>query len=399
MLRRCLRCAASVASRSGLLRGEGTIEVFAQAQQLERQGKDIIHVEIGDPDFTPPPHAIQAAIKSMTDGNTHYSAAGGIVELKQEIAKEVFNTRQVTITPDDVFVSPGSKPIIFHTLMALCEKGDEVVFPAPGFPAYETTIEYTGATPVRLRLVEEDGFRFSHTDLRAVVNDKTKLIILNSPSNPTGGVLTVEDIQLIAELAEKHDCYVLADEIYSKMIFDGATHHSIFSLPGMAKRTILLDGFSKSYAMTGCRVGWGVFPPELMDPVRNLAINNWTCVPVFLQHAALACLTGPSDSVDEMRDAYDKRRKAVVGALNKMPGVKCQMPGGAFYCLPNIQGTGLTSAECASYLLHECGVCALPGTVFGEYGEGFLRVAFCNSLENLVEGMKRMDAGLKARVS
>lgn len=369
---------------------ETAFEVLARARALEAQGKEVIHLEIGEPDFDTPTNVVEAAIAALRAGHTHYTPSPGLPELRAEIARQVAASRGIPVSPDQVVVTPGAKPIMFFGIMALCEPGDEVIYPNPGFPIYESMINYVGATPVPSPLRESRQFRLDVDELAGLVNDRTKLIIINSPQNPTGGVLAKSDLEAIAELAQKHDAVVLADEVYSRMIYEGE-HHSVASLPGMAERTIILDGFSKTYAMTGWRLGYGVFPAELAPHISRLVTNSVSCTPGFTQMAGLEALTGPQDASALMMEEFRRRRSVIVDGLNAIPGLRCVMPAGAFYAFPNVEGVGLDCRAFADRLLYEGGVATLSGTSFGAYGEGYVRLSYANSIENLNRALERID--------
>jgi aspartate aminotransferase len=368
---------------------ETAFEVAARARALEAQGKPIIHLEIGEPDFDTPKNVREAAKEALDEGYTHYTGATGIPELRKAIADYAGKNRGLQFDPENVVVTPGAKPIMFYTMMALLEPGDEVIYPNPGFPIYESMINFLGGVAVPLQLSERRDFRVNLEELEQRISSKTRLIILNSPHNPTGGVLTYDDLKQIADLAVKHDLVVLADEIYSEIIYEGQ-HHSILSFPGMMERTILLDGFSKTFAMTGWRMGYGIFPGEWIPHISRLIINSVSCTSAFSQRAAVEALTGPRTEIDAMLEAFSRRRDLVYNGVNKIPGLRCNKPEGAFYSFPNITDTGLTSREYADYLLREADVAVLPGTAFGEYGEGYVRISFANSEANLTEALKRI---------
>jgi aspartate/methionine/tyrosine aminotransferase len=369
---------------------ESAFEVAARARALEAQGRPMIHLEIGEPDFDTPAHIRQAACDALEAGYTHYGPATGLPELREALAQHIGQKRNLTVDPNHVIVTPGAKPIMFYAILALCDPGDQVIYPNPGFPIYESMINFIGGDAVPLQLSEKRQFRFDIEDLENLVSDRTRLIILNSPHNPTGGALTEGDLQRIAELAVKHDIMVLADEIYSDIVYEGE-HHTILKFPGMLERTILLDGFSKTYAMTGWRLGYGLFPAPLIPHVSRLIINSVSCTSTFSQKAAVAALTGPTEDVDQMVQAFGRRRELVVSGLNKIPGLSCIWPQGAFYVFPNIGGTGLDSRAYADYLMMEANVAVLPGTAFGAFGEGYVRISFANSEENLSEALRRID--------
>jgi len=378
-----------LAARMDRLGTETAFEVLARARELQAQGREIIHLEIGEPDFDTPPHIVQAAVEALRRGHTHYTPSAGIPELRAVVAQEVARTRHVALDPQQVVITPGAKPIMFFSLLALCQEGDEVIYPNPGFPIYESMINFVGAVPVPLRLREEDEFRIDREEFPSLVTPRTRLIILNSPENPTGSVLCQEDLEVIAQCGIEADVMVLSDEIYSRILYDGE-HRSIASLPGMAERTIILDGFSKTYAMTGWRIGYGVMPHELAEHMARLMVNSNSCTAAFTQWAGIEALTGPQDAVEEMVAAFRKRREVIVEGLNNIPGFRCRPPQGAFYAFPNIEGTGLRSKEMQDYLLEEAGVATLAGTSFGAYGEGFLRLSYANSVPNIRQALERI---------
>ena len=383
-----------LAERMSRLGTETAFEVLARAKALEAQGREIIHLEIGEPDFDTPAHIKAAAVRALDEGWTHYTPAAGIPALREVIADYIRRTRGISVGPEHVVVVPGGKPIMFFAILALVEEGDEVIYPNPGFPIYESMIRFVGARPVPLRLRMENEFRVDVEELARLITPRTRMLILNSPANPTGGVLTREDLEAIAELCLKHDLVVLSDEIYSRILYEGE-HISIASFPGMLERTIILDGFSKTYAMTGWRLGYGVMPESLAEAVTRLMINSNSCTAAFTQIAGIAALTGPQDDVDRMVAAFRERREVMVEGLNRLPGFRCLKPKGAFYAFPNIEGTGMSSRELAHYLLEEAGVAVLSGTAFGEYGEGFLRLSFANSIENIQKALERIEKALQ----
>jgi aspartate/methionine/tyrosine aminotransferase len=368
---------------------EGAFAVLEKARALEAQGRSVIHLEIGEPDFETPKHIIEAGKKALDEGWTHYGPTPGYPDFREAIADYVSRTRCIPVDPRQVSVVPGGKPIIFFPMLALLEPGDEVIFPNPGFPIYESMIRFLGATPVPVPLVEERSFSFDLNVLKDKLSGKTKMLVLNSPQNPTGGVIPKEDIVEIARLVADRDLIVLSDEIYSRIIFCDPPA-SIASLPGMAEKTIILDGFSKTYAMTGWRLGYGVMPPWIAEAVNKLMVNSNSCTASFTQRAGLAALKGPQDDVAKMVAEFRRRRDAFVGGLNTLPGFRCTMPDGAFYVFPNVTGTGRDTRELASELLTEAGVACLSGTAFGDYGEGYLRFSIANSMENLMEALERM---------
>lgn len=377
------------AERMNRLGTESAFDVFAKAKQLEAQGRSIIHLEIGQPDFPTPFPICEAAFRAMKDGYTGYTPAAGLLPFRETIAEHITTTRGVEVHPDEVVVTPGAKPIIFFTLLALVNEGDEVIYPNPGFPIYESVINFVGAKPVPLPLREAVGFRFHFDDLVDAVSDRTRLLILNSPQNPTGGLLPAEDLAAIAELADRHNFYILSDEIYSRILYDGQ-HISPIQFPGMKDRTILLDGHSKTYAMTGWRLGYGIFPPSLVEGIVRLMINSNSCTCAFTQIAGMAALKGTQEFVEQMVAEFQRRRDAVVAGLNTIPNIHCLKPAGAFYAFPNVTQLPLSANALADYLLAEAGVAVLSGTAFGHYGDGYLRISYANSLENIQDAIERM---------
>ncbi|MEM2465748.1 MAG: pyridoxal phosphate-dependent aminotransferase [Candidatus Bathyarchaeia archaeon] len=383
------------AKRMESLGTETAFEVLARAKALEKQGKEIIHLEIGEPDFNTPQNIKEAAVKALYAGYTHYVPAAGIPELREAIAEYVSKTRNIPVDPEEVVVTPGAKPIMFFAILACVERGDEVLYPNPGFPIYESMVNFVGAKPVPIPLKEENDFRLEHEYVKAKITKKTKMIILNSPENPTGGVLTKEDLKVIADcIAKRDDIIVLSDEIYSRIIYEG-THESIASLPGMKEKTIILDGFSKTYAMTGWRLGYGIMRKDLAEKITQLMINSNSCTCAFVQIAGVEALKGPQDSVEKMVAEFRKRREVIVSGLNNIKGITCRKPKGAFYVFPNITGVGKTSKEFSDYLLNEAGVAVLPGTSFGKYGEGYLRISFANSIENIKKALDRISKAVE----
>ena len=379
-----------LASRMTRLGTETAFEVLNKARALERQGKDIVHLEIGEPDFDTPLNVVEAAIDALHKGWTHYGPSAGLPELRQAIADYVSRTRGVPVSIDEVVVVPGGKPIIFFSVLSLVDTGDEVIYPNPGFPIYESMINYVGGQAIPIRLREERDFGLDVDELASLINERTRLIILNSPQNPTGGVLSKHAIHDIADAIGDRNIMILSDEIYSRLIFDGE-HFSIMSIPGFKERTILLDGFSKTYAMTGWRMGYGVMRPDLAAQMTRLMTNSNSCTASFTQIAGVEALRGEQSSVDHMRDEFKRRRDAFVGGLNQVKGFSCRMPKGAFYAFPNITKTGWPSKKLANALLEEAGVACLSGTAFGDYGEGFLRFSVANSLENLNKALDRLN--------
>ncbi|OWY66857.1 aspartate aminotransferase [cyanobacterium TDX16] len=381
------------AERMSRLGTESAFEVLAKAQRLEAQGRNVIHLEIGQPDFQTPMNICQAAFQAMKDGYTGYAPAAGLPQLRQAIAQHVTHTRGVEVHPDEVVVTPGAKPIIFFTILALVNAGDEVVYPDPGFPVYESVINFVGGKAIPLALREEVGFRFRIEDLEQAISPRTRLLILNSPQNPTGGVLQLEDLEAIANLAERHNFYILSDEIYSRILYEQA-HHSIISLPGMKERTILLDGYSKTYAMTGWRLGYGVAPQLLAQKLEQLTINSNSCTCSFTQIAGIEALTGTQEFVEKMVDEFKQRRDFIVDGLNAIAGIQCVKPTGAFYVFPNVKQIPLNCDALADYLLAEAGVAVLSGSAFGKFGEGYLRLSYANSLENIREALNRIQTAI-----
>jgi aspartate aminotransferase len=388
-MERAIQYELRLAKRMSRLGTETAFEVLNKARALERRGKDIIHLEIGEPDFDTPANIIEAGVEALHSGWTHYGPSAGLPDLREAIADQVSRSRGVQVGSDEVVIVPGGKPIIFFTLLALADTGDEVIYPNPGFPIYESMIRYAGASPIPIRLREERDFGFDVDELASLINDKTKLIILNSPQNPTGGVLSKRDIQDIATAIGERNILVLSDEIYSRLVFEGE-HHSIISTPGFAERTILLDGFSKTYAMTGWRMGYGVMRPDLAAHISRLMTNSNSCTASFTQMAGIEALRGDQSSVEHMRKEFQKRRDVFVSGLNRVKGFSCRLPKGAFYVFPNITRTGWHSKKLADALLEEAGVACLSGTAFGEHGEGYLRFSVANSLENLNRALERL---------
>lgn len=375
---------------------ETAFEVLARARALEAQGKNVVHLEIGEPDFDTPAHIARAAKEAIDQGYTHYGPSAGLPELREAIAAHVSRTRNVTVDPAQVVVVPGGKPVLFYGMLAILNPGDEAIYPNPGFPIYESVINYLGARPVALPLREEREFRVDLNDLKERITDRTRLIIINSPQNPTGSMLTAEDVNGIADMVRGRPIWVLTDEIYSDLAYEGS-HHSIYSLPGMMPQSILLDGFSKTFAMTGWRLGYGVMPKELAVHVARLATNCNSCVTSFVQRAGLAALQGPWDDVYAMKAEFLRRRDRIVAGLNAIPGISCVRPHGAFYVFPNITGLGLRSEEVATRCLDEAGVAVLSGTAFGRHGQGYLRLSYANSLQNIEKALERI-AGLAGRI-
>lgn len=382
------------ATRTHHLEPEGAYEVLARANQLEATGKEIIHLEIGQPDYPTFENVSQAGIQAIMDGKTRYTPPSGVPPLKKAIATQAGHQRGIEIHPDEVVVSPGGKPNLFFPTLALIEPGDEVIYPNPGFPTYEAMIKIAEGVPVAVPLLEENQFSFDLEAFDRLISEKTKLIILNSPSNPTGGVIPPADLEHIASQAKRYDCWVMTDELYTRIVYDGLEAPSIASLPGMKSRSIIVDGFSKTYSMTGWRLGFGIMPVELAKRVDLLLTHSIGSTAHFTQFAGLEAITGPQELVKVMVREYQRRRDAVVDGLNAIPGFVCQKPQGAFYVFPNITGTGLGSGELANLILEKAGVALLPGNSFGEYGEGYLRISYANSLENIQRGLEHIKSVL-----
>ena len=377
----------------GRLGTETAFSVLAKARALEAQGREIIHLEIGEPDFDTPPHIVEAGCRALRDGHTHYTPTAGIPELREAIAADVARSRGIDVDPEQVVVTPGGKPIMFFAILALVEAGDEVLLPNPAFPIYESMVNFVGGRPVFVPLRQENGFRFDLDEFRAGLSDRTRLVVLNSPANPTGGVLTADDMAGLAEvLRDRPDVFVLTDEIYSRLVYDGS-FASITPEDGMGPdgRTIILDGFSKTYAMTGWRLGYGVMPRALAEQIARLQVNSNSCTNASAQYAGLEALTGPQESVERMLSEFRARRDQIVDGLNSLPGVECATPRGAFYAFPRITDTGQSAGTLADLLLEEAGVACLSGTGFGRYGEGHLRFSYANSRENIDRAVERMD--------
>ena len=379
-----------LASRMQRLGTETAFEVLVRARALEAKGRDIVHLEIGEPDFDTPANIVDAGVDALKSGWTHYGPSAGLLALREEIARYISQSRHVQVTPEEVVVVPGGKPIIFFTILALAEEGDEVIYPNPGFPIYESMISFVGARPVPIRLREERNFGFDVEELAGKITSRTKLVILNSPHNPTGGVLDEKDVRAIARAIGDRDIMVLSDEIYSRLIFEGQ-HFSVMSIPEFRDRTILLDGFSKTYAMTGWRMGYGVMRPDLAVQVARLMTNSNSCTASFTQMAGIEALCGEQSSVGKMVNEFRRRRELMVDGLNKLKGFRCQKPRGAFYVFPNIEGTGWTSKKLADALLEDAGVACLSGTSFGSFGEGYIRFSIANSFENIQKALDRIQ--------
>jgi aspartate/methionine/tyrosine aminotransferase len=372
---------------------ETAFSVLARARELEREGRDVIHLEIGEPDFDTPSHICDAAVAAMRAGQTHYCPSAGLIELREAAAEYLSRTRNVPVEPGRVLVANGAKPFLFFTILATCDPGDEVIYPDPGFPIYESAISWSGATPVALPLHEERDFAFDPAELEARLNERTKRVILNSPQNPTGGVVSRDDLQAAATLIQRTGAWVLSDEVYSEMLYEGE-FASIATEPGMLERTVLLDGFSKTFAMTGWRCGYAAVPEALVEPLVRFFVNSTSCVPPFVQLAGVAALRGPMDDVQAMMAEFRARRQLVVEGLNEVPGVSCRWPRGAFYAFPNVAATGFDADELARRLLDEAGVAVLSGSAFGRVGATNLRLSYANSRPNLTEALERMRAFL-----
>jgi aspartate/methionine/tyrosine aminotransferase len=385
----------SYALRTNHLRPEGAYQVLARSQELEAGGREIIHLEIGQPDFETFANIRLSGIRAISEGKTRYTPPIGMKSLREVIAEDAGRRRGLEFHPDQVVVSPGAKPNLFFPALALIEPGDEVVYPEPGFPTYEAMIRLAGGVPVPVPLIESNQFSFDLEAFHRLINHRTKLVILNSPSNPTGGVMPLADLQAVALAAQKLDFWVMSDEIYARIVYDNASVPSIASLPGMLERTIIVDGFSKTYAMTGWRLGYGIMPKSLAQVVQLLLTHSVGCTAHFSQIAGIEALTGPQDQVDAVVAQYQMRRDAIVAGLNSIAGVTCQRPQGAFYVFPNIKSFGRPSAELADLLLEKAGVAVLPGSAFGKYGEGYLRLTYSNSIENIQRAVRQIDEVLK----
>ena len=389
-----------IAERMSRLGTETAFEVLLKAKALEAQGKNIVHLEIGEPDFDTPQNVIEAAKKALDEGFTHYGPSAGLPQAREAVAEYTNKTRGYGLwDADNVVITPGAKPIMFFGMMAVVNEGDEVIYPNPGFPIYESVIRFLGAKPVPLQLKEEKEFRFDVADLEALITPKTKLLIINTPQNPTGGILTKDDLRQIADLAIKHDLMVLSDEIYSQITYGDFHHTSITEFEGMAERTMILDGFSKTFAMTGWRLGYGLFPKDIAKLVAKLQTNCTSCTSSFSQMAGVEALSDRTlPQVDYFLERFKLRRDLIVEKLNEIPGFRCHKPHGAFYVFPNISETGMTSQEMETFLLNEAGVACLSGTAFGAFGEGFIRFSYANSVENIEEAMNRVKNAIERRL-
>jgi aspartate aminotransferase len=387
-----------LASGMGRLGTESAFEVLARAKALEAQGKSIISLSIGQPDFQTPGHIVEAAVKALKDGHHGYTPANGLPQVREAVAADLNRRHGVTVDPGNVLIVPGGKVTMYFAISMFGEPGAEIIYPNPGFPIYESVIKFVGATPVPLPILEENGFGFKAEDVLSRITPKTRLIIINSPANPTGGICVKAEIdKLVAGLAKHPNVAIMSDEIYSEMLYDGNVHTSLLKYPEIADRLIVLDGWSKTYAMTGWRMGYSVWPKPLYEHVRKLAINGWSCVNAPSQIAAMAALQGPQDAVHKMIAEFDRRRKLVVDILNKLPGVSCTTPKGAFYAFPNVSKTGWKSKKLAASLLEESGVAVIGGPDFGILGEGYMRISYANSAENIQKALARMGEFLSSR--
>ncbi len=384
------------AKRMHSLGTETAFEMLAKAKALEKQGREIIHLEIGEPDFDTPKNIRDAAAKAMNAGYTHYVPAAGIPELREAIAEYIAKTRNIDVKPEEVVVTPGAKPIIFFSILACVEVGDEVMYPNPGFPIYESMINFIGAKPVPMPLKEENDFAIDTEDTVKKITGKTKMIILNFPENPTGGVLTKENLEAIADKVKgRDDLIVVSDEVYSRDIYEGE-HRSIASLPSMKEKTVIIDGFSKTYAMTGWRLGYGVMRKDLAEKITQLMINSNSCTCAFVQMAGVEALRGPQTEAEKMVQEFKRRREVIVSGLNKIAGITCKKPKATFYVFPNVKGVKMDSRKLPDFLLNKAGVATLSGTAFGEYGRGYMRFSFANSIPNIEKALKRVEEALKA---
>jgi aspartate aminotransferase len=368
---------------------ETAFEVLARAKGLEAQGRKIIHLEIGEPDFDTPSNIIEAAVSALKKGFTHYGPSAGLPAFREAIAEDISKSRDIKVTPSMVVVTPGAKPIMFFLIMALAGPGDEVIYPNPGFPIYESVINFVGAKAVPIQLREENDFRLDVNELKKLVTSKTRLMIINTPQNPTGGILTKDDLKAIAEIAVKNDIMVLSDEVYCRIIY-GGKHESITQFPGMMERTVLLDGFSKTYAMTGWRLGYGVMREDLAVQIAKLQTNANSCTASFTQMAGIEALRGPQDDANKMVAEFKKRRDVIVDGLNGIKGVTCKKPNGAFYVFPNVSKLGIDTKKLETEIMDKAGVAVLSGTAFGEYGKGYLRLSYANSIPNIKEAVSNI---------
>ena len=379
-----------LAERMNRLGTETAFEVLAKARRLEAEGMDVIHLEIGEPDFDTPANIVEAGREALSNGFTHYGPSPGLTEVRDRIAQEISDTRGISVTGDNVVITPGGKPVMFFSILALVDEGDEVLYPNPGFPIYESMINFVGGVPVPMKLSADTDFDIDIEEVAGQITPKTKMMIVNSPNNPCGSIVSKDKLEALADLARENDVVVLSDEIYSRFLYEGE-HHSIASFLGMRDRTIILDGFSKTYAMTGWRIGFGIMPVELVEPVARLSTNSVSCTASFTQMAVMEAMDGPQDGANMIVDEFKSRRDVIVDGLNDIPGIRCPMPKGAFYIFPSIEGTGMTSREFADGLLEEYGVACLAGESFGKYGKGCVRFSFANSAENIERALERIQ--------
>ena len=375
---------------------ETAFEVLARAKKLEAQGRRVIHLEIGEPDAPTPPHIVEAGIRALRDGHTTYCPSAGLPELRHACADYMGSLRGISVDPDHVLIAPGAKPFIFFGILATCDPGDEVIYPDPGFPIYESVIRWAGAVPVPLPLREDHGFGFTKEDLASRLTPQTKLVIINSPGNPTGGVIAADALDGVADVLREHPCWILSDEVYAELLHD-RDHETLTSRAGFLDRTILMDSFSKTFAMTGWRLGYAAVPPTLVEPITKLLVNSVSCTPPATQLAGLAALQGPREALDGMRETFRRRREVLVSGLNELPGVRCAMPEGAFYAFPNVSGTGYDADVLARALLEESGIALLSGSAFGAEGRGHWRLSYATSLEDIEAALEVMQRFLEAR--
>lgn len=385
------------AERMSRLGTEGAFEVLARAKRLEAQGKDIIHLEIGEPDFPTAPHIVEAGIQALREGWTHYGPSAGIAELREAVAEDAGRRRGIRVDPSEVIITPGAKPVFFFAVLAVVGPEDEVLYPDPGFPIYESMIRFAGARPMPYALREENDFDVAASAILEKLSPRTRMVILNSPQNPSGGVMAPAELRTLAAELSRRDLFIFSDEIYSRLIFEGSPS-SIAQFEGARERTIILDGFSKSYAMTGWRLGYGIMNPALVEKMTRLMINSNSCTATFTQRAGIAALRGDQTCVDRMVEEFRRRRAVIVDGLNRIPGFHCRRASGAFYAFPNIRATGIKSRDLAEALLREAGVACLPGTAFGAGGEGYLRFSFANSVENITKAMERIDGWIRSNI-
>ncbi len=386
-----------LAERMSRLGTEGAFEVLARAKQLESQGKDIVHLEIGEPDFPTAPHIVEAGVQALRDGWTHYGPSVGLTELREAVAEDAGKRRGISIDPSEVIITPGAKPVFFFAALAVVGLEDEVLYPDPGFPIYESMIRFVGARPIPYALREENDFDVAASAILEKLSGRTRMVILNSPQNPSGGVMAPAELRILAKELRKHDVFIFSDEIYSRLIYEGSPA-SIAQFEEARERTIILDGFSKSYAMTGWRLGYGIMNPALVGEMTRLMINSNSCTATFTQRAGIAALRGDQTCVDHMVEEFRRRRTVIVEGLNRIPGFQCRQAHGAFYAFPNVRGVGIKSRELADALLREAGVACLPGTAFGEGGEGYLRFSFANSVENITKALGQIDAWVRSNI-